>query len=156
MDVTKGINCYASLEEAETYFEKRIDATPWMTAVADRKKQALTSACILLEELEWVGSICSTSQSLAFPRVGFYYDPRLGQTTELSGYPDRLLTATFEMALHLLANEDLVSDTGGAKAFSLAGLNLTSIQKAAVYPSVVKRVLRPLLSNSSRTWWRAN
>ena len=156
MDVTKGTNCYASLEEAETYFEKRIDASSWTTATIERKKQALTSACVLLEALEWVGSICSVSQPLAFPRVGCYYDPRLGQHVELSGYPDRLLTATFEMALHLLSNEDLVSDTGGAKAFSLAGLNMTSIQKAAIYPSVVKRLLRPLLNNSSRAWWRAN
>lgn len=157
MDVVKGSNCYASLEEAETYFEGRIDSTAWITAVSDRKKQALISACTLLEELDWVGTIESNVlQPLAFPRVGVYFDTRLGRSVELNGFPDRLVKATFEMALHLLANEDLVSDTGSVAAMSLSGLNMSNIQRAAVYPSVVKRLLRPLLNNSSRAWWRAN
>ena len=156
MDVLKGTNCYSSLDEAEAYFGERLDATPWTAAVLDRKKQALISACTLLEELEWVGSISDVAQPLAFPRVGAYYDPRLGQHVELGGVPDRLLKATYEMALHLLANEDLISDTGSVKAFSMAGMNLTDIQKVSTFPPIVKRLLKPLLVNSSRNWWRNN
>lgn len=159
MAATKGVNSYATVEEATAYFTDRLDATGWSSADAIRKWQSLVTATRMLDNLNWAGRVTDTEQPLAFPRVADYFDPRVGSTVSLDGavVPSRVVNATFEQALHLLNNTGLLEDTGSVLGMDVAGIGLNSIKAAAKYPSPVMSLVRPLLvSSGANMWWRAN
>ncbi len=160
MALIKGTNSYVGLGEAESYFENRIDADEWVAATDDQKDQALITATSILDSLDWSGIVVSSSQLLAFPRSGSYFDPRLGLAVGMkdSITPDRVVKATFELALHLLLNDGLLDDSGSVVELKIASIELTRIRPASRIPPVVKRLIAPLRSNggSSNQWFRAN
>ena len=159
MALSKGINSYATVAEADTYFEDRLDASGWTSADATQKAQALVTATATLDELNWIGIAISDSQALAFPRNGEYFDPRKGTVVTLSSttVPSRIITATFELAFHLLSNDNVLDDTGTVTNLVVGSISLTDIRKPSKTPPQVKRIIKPLLLNGgSNTWWRAN
>jgi hypothetical protein len=159
MALAKGTNSYATVAEAETYFEDRIDVAAWTAASAPQKAQALVTATNILETLEWVGVAISEVQSLAFPRNGVYFDPRLGIDVSLSptSVPSRIIIATYELAYHLLNNDGLLDDTGIVKDLSIGSIKLSTILPASKVPNNVKRIIKPLrVNNGANLWWRAN
>lgn len=159
MALVKNTNSYATVEEANAYFADRIDVAAWTAANVDQKSQALVTATSMLDQLDWIGVAISDSQALAFPRSGFYFDPRLGIDIELSSatIPDRILKATYELAYHLINNDGLLDDTGAVKDLSVGSIKLTLITAANKFPAVVKRYIKPLqVNNGSNLWWRAN
>ncbi|RLA25769.1 MAG: hypothetical protein DRQ62_01540, partial [Gammaproteobacteria bacterium] len=78
MALVKNTNAYADLSEAETYFADRLDVAAWTAADDPTKSQALVTATLYLENMNWTGNVVSDSQALAFPREGTYFDPRMG------------------------------------------------------------------------------
>ena len=158
MALVKGINSYATVLEADTYFADRIDVAAWTGGSSDQKGQALVTATSEIDGMDWTGSVVSEAQLLAFPRVGSYYDPRLGYWIELpSSVPSRIIIATYELAYHLLNNDGLRDNTGGIKSLTVGPISLENIVTASKAPSVVMKTIKPLLANSgSKTWWRAN
>lgn len=158
MALSKGTNSYATVAEADSYFEDRLDVAAWSSASAEQKAQALTTATSFLDSMEWVGSVVSSSQALAFPRTGSYFDPRLGlAVTMTSVIPDRIVKATYELAYHLLNNDGLFDDTGSVVNLQIASISLNKIQATNKIPVIAKRLIQPLLLNKgSRMWWRAN
>ena len=78
MALIKGTNSYRTVEEADAYFEDRLDAAAWTSASDELKGQALVTATAILDNMNWNGYAVSESQSLAFPRIGSYFDPRKG------------------------------------------------------------------------------
>ena len=159
MALAKGTNSYATVSEADSYFEDRLDVAAWTSANATQKAQALITATTLLNDLNWTGVAVSDSQALAFPRVGSYFDPRLGMEVILSDtlVPNRVINASYELAYHLLNNDGLLDDTGSVENLSLGSINLENIVGANKIPSNVKRLIKPLQENSgSHFWWRAN
>jgi hypothetical protein len=158
MALSKGTNSYATVAEADSYFEDRLDVAAWTSASAEQKAQALTTATAYLDSLEWLGSVVSSSQALAFPRTGSYFDPRLGLNVTLtSSIPERVVKATFELAYHLLNNDGLFDDTGSVVNLQIASIHLGKIQATNKISGTVRRLIQPLLLNKgSRTWWRAN
>ena len=158
MATTKGINSYVTLEEAEAYFENRLDVAAWVDAPETEKHKALTTATNVLEGIDWIGSVISDEQTLAFPRYGTYLDPRLGKAISMNAIvPNRIVKAQLELAYHLLNNDGLLDNTGSVKNLTLGPLDLQNIRAPSKVPSAVKSLIRPLeLSRGANSWWRAN
>jgi len=158
MALLKGTNSYVTLAEANTYFENRLNVAAWTEASDLEKSQALVTATSVLNDEKWIGTAISDSQSLAFPRTGTYFDPRLGHDVSLAdSVPGRVIDATYELAYHLLNNEDVLDDTGTVTTVQVGQISLNIDTSASTIPPSVKRLIRPLLINAgSNVWWRAN
>lgn len=158
MALAKGTNSYVTLAEATTYFGDRLDAGAWDDADDARRSQALVTATEVLDGQSWTGTAVSDSQPLAFPRVGNYFDPRIGTYQSLPAtVPDRVVKATYELAYHLLNNDGILDDTGQVIDLQVGTIQLTKVSKPNLIPAVVTRLIRPLLVNAgSNVWWRAN
>jgi hypothetical protein len=157
MALVKGTNSYVTVAEADSYFLDRLDVAAWTAADEPTKSQALVTATSMLDDLSWVGTAVSESQSLAFPRSGEYFDPRLGTVVSITGVPLRVQKATYELAYHLLNNDGLQDDTGGVKNISVGPIRLDFIKPPSKIPSNVLRLVKPLQANAgSNSWWRAN
>jgi hypothetical protein len=158
MALVKGTNSYVTVTEADTYFDDRLDVAAWSSAVPLQKAQALITATKFLDEFEWTGIVVSESQALSFPRVGSYFDPKVGYEISLDAtVPTRLITATCELAYHFLNNDGLLDDTGSVKDLTIGSISLTLVLPASKVPGNVKRIIKPLLANGGAfSWWRAN
>jgi hypothetical protein len=159
MALSKGTNSNVTVEEADLYFADRLDVAAWTAAGAEEKGLALVTATSMLEGLTLAGYAVSETQALAFPRVGDYFDPRLGLSVSFpeTGAPLRWLKATYELAYHLLNNDGLLDDTGEVKDLEVYGIKLANIRSANKLPSVVNNLVRPMLVNAgAQAWWRAN
>lgn len=158
MALVKGTNSYATVEEAIAYFDDRLDVAAWTSASEDQRRQSLITATAVLDDLEWAGVAVSDSQSLAFPRSGNYFDPKMGTIVELPAtIPKTIQRATFEVAYHLLNNDGLLDDTGTVKEINIGTITLSDLRNASRIPNHVTRMIRPLLNNrGANNWWRAN
>jgi hypothetical protein len=159
MALVKGTNSYVTVAEADSYFETRIDVAAWASAIEGEKAKALVTATMVLDNLDWTGAAVSETQTLAFPRAGSYFDPRLGVYVELvsTTVPSRIITATFELAYHLLNNDGLLDDTGEVDNLRVGSITLDNIKTASRIPAIVKRLVKPLQVNQgANAWWRAN
>jgi hypothetical protein len=159
MALTKGTNSYVTASEADTYFSTRLDVAAWTAADVTEKEKALVTASGVLDGLIWTGVAVSELQPLAFPRRGSYFDPRIGLRAVLDGstIPARVETATKELAYHLLNNDGILDDMGNVNDMSIGQINLSTIRAPNLVPSVVKRLIKPLLANAGQnSWWRAN
>ncbi len=158
MALGKGVNSYATVAEADAHFEDRLDVAAWSEAAEAEKAKALVTATQYLDGLEWIGTSVSDSQPLAFPRVGVYYDPKLGREVTLtSSVPSRIVTATFELAYHFLNNDGLLDETGSVTNLQISSISLNEVRAPVKFPSFVRTLVKPLLlSGGSKTWWRAN
>jgi hypothetical protein len=159
MALTKGTNSYVTVDEANSYFADRIDVAAWTDGSDTQKGQSLITATFILDSFEWTGVAVSDSQSLAFPREGSYFDPRLGMDMSLqhNSAVNRINTATYELAYHLLNNDGLLDQTGSVADLQIGNIKLDKVRKPDTLPSHVRALIRPLLVNrGSSTWWRAN
>jgi len=157
--ISKGVNSYATVDEAELYFEDRLDIAAWTEATAQQKAQSLVTATTLLDQMKWLGRVSDGDQALAFPRCGEYLDPRLGFTVSLDSQPatERVRKACMELAYHLLNNDGMLDDTGGLQSLEISGIKLTDIRQTQKVPGVVRGHISPmLLGGGSRQVWRAN
>jgi hypothetical protein len=158
MALTKGVNSYATVAEADTYFTDRLDVAAWIAADALSKEQSLITATSLLDDTAWTGVAISQTQPLAFPRSGGYFDPKLGiAVTMTTAVPQRVVTGVIELAYHLLNNDGLLDDTGRVDSLNVGSIQLTKLTNPNRIPFIVKRLIKPLLCNGgANTWWRAN
>jgi hypothetical protein len=159
MALTKGTNSYATVLEADSYFEDKLGGEDWIDLEDSVKSQALITATSLLDDKSWIGIIADSSQSLAWPRIGSFFDPKLGYVVALDSteVPTRIITALYELALHLSANTDVLSSSSSVTDIEVGPIKLKQIQSISVTPTTVTRTVKPLLLNQgSRTWWRAN
>ena len=158
MALVKGVNSYATVAEADSYFADRLDVAAWSEASELQKGQSLVTATSILDGLNWIGFAVSDSQALAFPRVGSYFDPRLGMDVAMtSSVPTRVITATYELAYHLLNNDGILDDSGSVVDLQVGAISLKTISSPNKVPQNVNRFIKPLLVNSgTNIWWRAN
>lgn len=159
MALSKGVNSYGTVAEADAYLADKLDIAAWSVALPEDKEKALVTATRILDSITWRGYAISISQPLAFPRVGDYFDPRLGQAVVFDAIatPSRIINACFELAYHLLNNDGLLDSSGSVKSLSIGQLNISGISQASLLPKVVKDLIRPIeLNQGTRRWWRAN
>ena len=163
MALLKGTNSYVTTAEADAYFLDRIDVADWSAATPEVKDRALVTATTILENIAWAGSVVSDTQSLAFPRSGHYFDPRLGSNTSFDEetVPDRIVKATMELAYHLILNDGLLDSEGSVKDLTVggsqSGIVLKSIRKPSILPPMVNNLIQPIrVNNGANSWWRSN
>ena len=164
-----GINSYVSLAQAEDYFSDRIDAAAWTEADDALKEQALVTAAKQLNLTRWVGTIADKSQSLAFPRIGTYFEPLYNENVKMDGtsVPQRIVTANMEQAYHIMNNDGILDSSGSPDRIKVDVIEIEGLQSgSAVIPAVsatVSDLISPLLYSSNLatgraagSWWRAN
>jgi len=158
MALVKGTNSYVDLYDADDYFDGRMDVAAWFSSSEMMKTQALLTSAQILNNLEWIGTAVSDSQTLAFPREGWYFEPILGKYTELEGVPKRIRSAQLELAYHLMNNDGLLDETGSVTDIQIEGLVLTGVKPPRRIPSFVHDIIKNFLANtaSGPMWWRAN
>lgn len=158
MALAKGTNSYVTVGEADSYFADRLDASAWSAADSTLKSKALVTSAAILEDCKWVGTALDEAQDMAFPRSGYYFDPRLGTSMEIGNLvPDRITKANMELANYLLNNSGLTLQSGKILNIKVGDIELNNIVSPSLIPSTVKRIIRPLLENAgSSPWWRAN
>lgn len=104
IDATVGgtsANSYITVAEGDTFAGDVLPTPAWSAATSDNKIRALLAATARLDELEWVGTRATTTQSLAWPRA----DAKCGE----KDYDDDVIPAevkrgTFELANLLLTD----------------------------------------------------
>lgn len=168
MALVLNTNSYVTVENADSYFETRIDSANWFNASDEIKEQALVTATQIVDDHAWIGSAVSSSQALAWPRKGVvYYDNKLGQYVDVdnSTIPDRVKVGVYEQALHLIDNEDLLTNkTQTFESISVGGISLSDsnndVTRVSMKPSLTVKSIKPLLKVNSTGqgshWWRAN
>lgn len=158
MALAKDVNSYATVEEADIYFGDRLNASAWTASDSTVKAQALVTATMLLEDVQWIGTAVSELQPLAFPRNGEYFEPRIGLTIQLPAVvPPRIITALYELALHLIENEDALQSSGRTESIKVDIISIENSVKPPMFPRMVKNLISPLQVNrGSSLLWRAN
>jgi len=158
MALTKGINSYVTLEEADGYFSGRLDVAAYQNASDEEKMNALITATNLLDAYEYVGRAISSTQPLAFPRIGTYYDPKYGQSVVFDdSIPKRIEQATCELGYHLLNNDGLLDNTGGLESIVIDIIELKNIKLPPKILPLILNLIKPLrINGGSKLWWRAN
>jgi len=165
MALVLGTNSYVTLEQADAYFDTRLDAGAWVNADSDDQESALVTATQILDNYHYIGVAVSSAQSLAWPRKNAaYYEPKLGTQLGVddSTYPNRLKFATYELALHLLTNENLLDNkTQTFERIRVGSIEIedsnNDVTRTPVMPNRVKTFINPLLvDGGTRSWWRAN
>ena len=170
MALEVGVNSYVSLVEAEAYFADRLNVAAWTEADDPSKEQALVTAAKQLNLTRWIGVIADKSQTLAFPRIGCYFEPLYNETVKLDGtsVPTRILTANFEQAYHLLNNDDVLDSAGSPNRIKVDVIELEGLQSGASsvpeMSSTVSGLIDPLryengpasAGRPAGAWWRAN
>jgi hypothetical protein len=148
-------NSYASVAEANYFFEDRMDVTTWTSATDIDKAKALVSATRQIDKERFVGSATSSTQALSFPRTGSFMDDRTGfhidmdndydftasQPLNGAGYAEwfhglpreirYLKTAVYEQALWLISNSGVInsysetSTSGGNETIRVGSIEIS-------------------------------
>jgi hypothetical protein len=154
-------NSYVNLGDANQYFADRVGTASWDALDNNAKEDALVSATRQLDEqYVYLGYAVSTSQPLAWPRVGSYEDPKLGLLVELDpeNSPERLKVATYEMALHLLNNPSVLENTPSVDSIKVGSIELSGLGNQPGTPKGFAQIISPLTTSGSSgrsTVWRA-
>jgi len=167
MALIKGTNSYVTASEADSYFEDRLDVASWIQSGDDLKEQALITATNILDEMSWAGQVQNQNQSLAFPRAGSFMDTSRGLRIAFStftfvttdeeegslGRDMRLVRrATYELAYHLVNNDGIMDRTGSVENIKVGSIEITEVQDASTFPSIVRKVVQPMLRNNTKYW----
>lgn len=143
-------NSYATLAEAELYFEQHLYVTKWTEATTEQKNIALVQATRILDrEHDWIGTIADVEQALGWPRVDVT-DPEGRSLADL--IPPDIKTATYEMALSLLQdNREAEADTQGISRMKIDVLEFQfdKEDRRLIIPDPVQTLLSYYSTNSS-------
>jgi len=146
-------NTYISLDDANTYFEGRLNASVWTDATDANKNAGLVQAARILDRyIGWLGYKTDQDQAMQWPRWGICYEgsmyyecPDNPQTwiyaLDSTIIPQELKDAQCELALVLLSQDtQAVSDTAGFSRISVEGaveVEINSADRVKEIPSHV-------------------
>ena len=162
MALSKGVNSYLTVAEANDYFTNRIDVDSWDAANDAKKEKALITASLQFNNLNWVGTLSDDDQDLAFPRDGSYYDPMAGKQIVLDPLvvPNRILLAVCEQAYYYINNTSLLDASLGPTEITVDGITLKGLRASGQSRTspIARAYYEPLevVSRSSNSWFRAN
>jgi hypothetical protein len=103
-------NSYVTLAEADSYFETTPDDSDWTNKTDDQKNRALISATRFIDDFEFYGERCTTTQALKWPRKEYKVD---GVEIKCTFIPDEVKIATFELARALANNPSALVGSKG-------------------------------------------
>lgn len=164
-------NSYVTVEEADEYFEKRLNASSWENASKTDKEKALMMATSIIDSLKFVGTKLSTAkkgsslyQNLQWPRVPKIHDEYMLNIPHLmyvdSSHsdwvndegeyiiPKQIKQATFEEAFFILNSikgldkRDFLR-AQGMNSISYPGVSETFIDRIPLVPAA-KRLLNSI------------
>lgn len=152
-------NSYATLAEAEAYHDLNLGSEAWFAAEEGDRIRGLVKAARRLNSENWIGERVTTTQKLAWPRIGaakpdssgggigYYYGGFEAYTeTEI---PEPVKQAQYELALALLAGFD-DGDSDAIEEFSESGgMRVKFAQPSRLsgeLPAAVARLINPLLA----------
>jgi len=139
------MGAYATTEEAQTYFNSRLNTDPWDNAIATEKTKALAMSTSIIDRLNFRGEKTSADQELQFPR---------GEDTVV---PQDIKNACAEIALSLLDGVDpemefeslkMKSQVYGVIRSTYDSERAPEHTVAGVPSSIAWRFLKPYLRNA--------
>ena len=177
MALVVGTNSYVDLSTAESYAADRAGTLDWLELDSETKEQSLVSASDFLDTIGWIGTATVSTQAMAWPRDGEYFDPFVGDTVILNNdIPASILEAQIELALQIGVSGSLSSSSSSGSgtpddivigSIELRGLkesveDETTLRGVSI-PTTVLNLVRPLLATASgsntgglfRPTWRA-
>ena len=157
-------NSYATVAEAETYFDTRLHADTWdalESGSIDKEKSLQQAARILDSYVMWLGWKSDEDQAMAWPRWGICHDGReyfecVDWALRVDGIysvdadtiPQAIKDAQCELALYLLGTDSqAAADTAGFKRISVAGavaLEVDKIDRTMQIPGFVWHIVSHL------------
>ena len=143
MALIQGTNSYVTEQEAELYFEDRVDGADWL-ALGDAGPQGLVTATRVLEAYRWVGYSTSSSQALSFPRAGLW-DSNRRQYHDHETIPEFIKQAQMELAFYLAQNTVAITGEQVRETTTVGSLTVQTVPLPKL-PTVVRRLIRPYLS----------
>lgn len=144
-------NAYATVSDADTYFDERLQASEWTSGATDDKERALIMATRRIDQEKFEGTQDTEGQALKWPRSGARDDDDVEYSSD--SIPGIIKQATYELALHLLnenaGSTDYLAPTG-LEQFERAkvgpmDVTIRSGFDAGELPDNVRRLLRPVL-----------
>ena len=133
-------NSYVTLAEANAYFETVPHDEHW-TGSDDKKNRVLITATRYLDNFEYYGTRCSTTQALKWPRKDYKVD---GVKIDETYIPQPIKNATFELAHSLLEKgEALVGTTGTQGTYEQVELGDLKVKfkDSSQTPGVINNIL---------------
>ena len=133
-------NSYVTLAEANAYFETVPHDEHW-TGSDDKKNRVLITATRYLDNFEYYGTRCSTTQALKWPRKDYKVD---GVKIDETYIPQPIKNATFELAHSLLyKGEALVGTTGTQGTYEQVELGDLKVKfkDSSQTPGVINNIL---------------
>ena len=133
-------NSYVTLAEANAYFETVPHDEHW-TGSDDAKNRVLITATRYLDNFEYYGTRCSTTQALKWPRKDYKVD---GVKIDETYIPQPVKNATFELAHSLLhKGEALVGTTGTQGTYEQVELGELKVKfkNSSQTPGVINNIL---------------
>lgn len=133
-------NSYVTLAEANAYFETVPHDEHW-TGSDDAKNRVLITATRYLDNFEYHGERCSTTQALKWPRKEYKVD---GVKIDCTFIPQPVKNATFELAHSLLyKGEALVGTTGTQGTYEEVELGDLKVKfkDSSQTPGVINNIL---------------
>lgn len=139
-------NTYATLAEAETYFESRLHTTTWDAATDATKNEALAMAARLLDtSWEWICLPSNKTQALQWPRNGVLDALKLNNIPS-DEIPHLLKEAQSELAAQLIPEDrtlDYAVEAKGIRALRAGSVALEFRDGVAakVFPDAVVNLI---------------
>lgn len=122
-------NSYITVADGDALANVTLGTLKWATATTDNKGRALIMATRYLDQLSWVGTKASTTQSLVWPRT----DAACGELSYSNTViPSPVKQACFDLAEALLTTPTLLSTTGPGNAELIPGIPNASLKSARV------------------------
>ena len=103
-------NSYVTLAEADAYFETTPDDSTWADKTDDQKNRSIISATRFIDDFEFYGDRCTTTQALKWPRENYKVD---GVKLTCTLIPDEVKVATLELARALANNPTALTGSKG-------------------------------------------
>ena len=143
---------YLSLADAGTYFTNHGSPAAWSGASDAQKEAALRFAAAWLDgQYAWVGLVRTSTQALAWPRIGGYDSE--GRAVDEASVPRRIKEAVCEIALaHLGSALNATLERGGAVKREQVGPITTEYMDWAPSEAVmpfVERLVKGLRASGS-------
>ena len=122
-------NSYLSVAAADDLADDYLGPLNWTAATTDNKGRALITATRYLDQLEWLGSRATTTQSIAWPRSGAECGEWSFEDDEI---PAPIRQAAFDLAEALLGAPALLRGPGAGNAELIPGIPNASLKSARV------------------------
>lgn len=122
-------NSYLSVAGGDTIANTMVTTLKWGVSSTDNKGRALITATRYLDQLEWIGSRATTTQSLNWPRKEAACGDKSYGDNQL---PTEIQYAAFDLADALLNNPALLSGSNASLNELIPGIPNADLRSARV------------------------